>query len=71
MKDESGGRRQSGRGAAAQPYRRQSSLIGRQGLPAANTPGGMLRVTTLPAPITECAPMVTPPRMMQPEVIQQ
>ncbi len=25
----------------------------RQGLPAANTPSGMSRVTTLPAPITE------------------
>ena len=32
----------------------------RQGLPTAITLGGMSRLTTLPAPITEPEPMVTP-----------
>lgn len=36
--------------------------IGRQGTPAATTPAGMSRVTTLPAPMTEPFPMVTPPQ---------
>jgi len=36
--------------------------ITRQGTPAAITPAGISWVTTLPAPITEPAPMVTPPQ---------
>ena len=38
-----------------------SDLITRHGFPAANTPAGMSRVTTLPAPMTLSEPMVTPP----------
>ena len=34
----------------------------RQGTPAAITPAGTSRVTTLPAPITLPSPMVTPPQ---------
>ena len=37
-------------------------LITLQGTPAAMTPAGMSWVTTLPAPMTEPAPMVTPPQ---------
>ena len=37
-----------------------SSRITRAGLPAATTPAGIEVVTTLPAPITEWAPIVTP-----------
>jgi hypothetical protein len=40
--------------------------ITRHGLPAANTPAGTSRVTTLPAPITARAPMLTPGRMIAP-----
>ena len=36
-------------------------LITRHGLPAARQPGGISRVTTLPAPITQPSPIVTPP----------
>ena len=36
------------------------SRITRQGTPAAKLLGGMSRVTTLPAPITQLSPMVTP-----------
>ena len=36
--------------------------MGRQGTPAATTPAGMSWVTTLPAPMTEPLPMVTPPQ---------
>ena len=45
------------------------SVIGRMtrhGLPAANTPAGMSRVTTLPAPITVPDPIVTPGQMIPP-----
>ena len=38
----------------------------RQGLPAANTPSGTSRVTTLPAPITERAPTRTPGQRIAP-----
>ena len=41
----------------------------RHGLPAANTPAGMSRVTTLPAPITARSPMVTPGQMTTPPPI--
>ena len=34
----------------------------RHGTPAAMTPAGMSRVTTLPAPMTDPAPIVTPPQ---------
>ena len=44
--------------------------ITRHGLPAANTPAGTSRVTTLPAPITARAPMVTPGRMIAPPPTQ-
>ena len=36
-------------------------LITRHGLPAAKCPAGISRVTTLPAPITQPSPSVTPP----------
>ena len=36
-----------------------------QGTPAAMTPAGMSWMTTLPAPITEPAPMVTPPQTVE------
>src|SRR5262249_8304774 len=39
---------------------RQSWRITRQGLPAATTRGGRLRITTLPAPIVVSSPTVTP-----------
>ena len=39
-----------------------SSRITRHGLSAAKTPAGTSRVTTLPAPITARAPIVTPGR---------
>ena len=35
-------------------------LITRQGLPTATTSSGISFVTTEPAPITECLPMLTP-----------
>ena len=38
----------------------------RQGFPAATTPGGMSRVTTLPAPIVVPAPIVTPGQTIAP-----
>ena len=38
------------------------SRMTRQGLPAANTPSGISRVTTLPAPMTAREPIVTPGR---------
>ena len=38
------------------------SRITRHGLPAANTPSGMSRVTTLPAPMTAREPILTPGR---------
>ena len=38
----------------------------RQGLPAAMTLAGMSRVTTLPAPMVELAPTVTPGQTMTP-----
>ena len=41
-----------------------SSRTTRAGLPTAITPDGMDPVTTLPAPMTEWAPMVTPLRIM-------
>ena len=44
------------------------SVMGRitlQGTPTAMTPAGMSWVTTLPAPITEPAPMVTPPQTVE------
>jgi serine/threonine protein kinase len=44
----------------------QSLRMTRQGLPTATTRGGMSRVTTLPAPITDSAPIVTPGRTMTP-----
>ena len=43
-----------------------ASVMGRitlQGTPAASTPEGISRVTTLPAAITVSEPIVTPPRM--------
>ena len=43
-----------------------TSRTTRHGLPAANTPSGTSRVTTLPAPITARAPICTPGRMMAP-----
>src|SRR5262249_20204933 len=43
-----------------------SSRITRQGFPTANTPSGMSLVTTLPAPITERAPTLTPGQMIAP-----
>ena len=39
-----------------------SLRITRQGTPAAITPAGISRVTTLPAPITLPSPIVTPPQ---------
>ena len=44
----------------------RSSRTTRAGLPAAITPAGIERVTTLPAPTTESAPMVTPLRILVP-----
>ena len=43
----------------------------RHGLPAAMTPLGTSRVTTLPAPITVLSPIVTPGKMIAPPPIQQ
>ena len=37
-------------------------LITLQGFPAANTPFGISRVTTEPAPITDPSPIETPPQ---------
>ena len=45
-------------------------LITRHGLPTATTPEGMLRVTTLPAPMTVSLPMLTPGNRMQLPPIQ-
>ena len=45
--------------------------ITRHGTPAANTPGGISRVTTLPAPMTLPSPTVTPPQMVTLPLIQQ
>lgn len=42
----------------------------RQGLPAAKTSAGRSRVTTLPAPITLRAPMLTPGLITAPPPIQ-
>src|SRR5437868_1997825 len=42
------------------------SAIARAGTPATVAPGGTSRVTTAPAPISACAPMVTPHMMMAP-----
>src|SRR5687768_7447904 len=42
----------------------------RHGLPAANVASGTSRVTTLPAPITARAPMLTPGRMIAPPPTQ-
>ena len=46
------------------------SRITRQGLPAAKTPSGMSRVTTLPAPITALCPIRTPGKMIAPPPTQ-
>ena len=46
------------------------SRMTRQGLPAAKTPSGMSRVTTLPAPMTEREPIWTPGQMMAPPPTQ-
>jgi hypothetical protein len=46
------------------------SRMTRQGLPAANTPGGTSRVTTLPAPITARSPIFTPGQMIAPPPTQ-
>ena len=43
-----------------------SSRMTRQGLPAANTPSWMSRVTTLPAPMTHREPILTPGQMIAP-----
>ena len=51
-----------------------ASVMGRttlHGTPAANTFGGMSRVTTLPAPITLPSPIVTPPQIVTLPEIQQ
>ena len=42
----------------------------RHGLPDANTSAGIARVTTLPAPITDLSPMLTPGQMMAPPPTQ-
>ena len=42
------------------------SRITRHGLPAANTPSGTSRVTTLPAPMTVREPIFTPGQMIAP-----
>src|SRR5262249_22028094 len=42
----------------------------RHGFPAAKTPSGMFRVTTLPAPITVFEPMTTPGQMIAPPPTQ-
>ena len=46
------------------------SRMTRQGLPAAKTPSGMSRVTTLPAPMTDREPMWTPGQMIAPPPTQ-
>ena len=46
------------------------SRITRQGFPAAKTPSGTSRVTTLPAPMTARAPMFTPGRIIAPPPTQ-
>ena len=46
------------------------SFTARQGLPIARQPGGISWVTTLPAPITESRPIVTPGRTITPPPIQ-
>ena len=43
-------------------------LITLHGFPAANTPEGISRVTTLPAPMTVLFPIVTPGRIVTLEV---
>jgi hypothetical protein len=43
--------------AKSDSFYSEISRIIRQGLPAANTPSGMSRVTTLPAPITDREPI--------------
>jgi len=43
-----------------------NSRTTRHGLPAANTPAGRSRVTTLPAPMTHRGPIVTPGQMIAP-----
>src|SRR5690606_8768893 len=54
-------------GAGGRSHRAQATCrITRQGLPAAKTPSGTSRATTLPAPITEREPIVTPGRMIAP-----
>ena len=47
---------------------RSASVMGRrtrQGLPTATLLAGMSRVTTLPAPMTQLSPMVTPGKTVQ------
>ena len=46
------------------------SRMTRQGLPAAKTPSGMSRVTTLPAPMTDREPIVTPGQRIAPPPTQ-
>ena len=55
----------SGQPLISERVRRSASVMGRstlQGLPAATTPAGISRVTTLPAPMTLPSPMDTPPQ---------
>ena len=56
----------SQRAATARSSAPRSSRTTRAGLPAAITPAGIERVTTLPAPTTESLPMVTPLRILRP-----
>src|SRR5262245_23889220 len=50
---------------ATPPYSVMARIT-RQGLPAANTPSGMSRVTTLPAPMTDRDPTFTPGQRITP-----
>ena len=57
------------RASQGMPQREGATSIGRMtrhGFPAAKTSSGMLRVTTLPAPITDGGPMRTPGQMIAP-----
>jgi hypothetical protein len=47
-------------------YYSSISRITRQGFPAANTPAGISFVTTLPAPMTDRSPILTPGQTMTP-----
>ena len=49
----------------------ESERMTRQGTPAATEFAGISRVTTLPAPMTQLSPMVTPGQTVTPAPSQQ